>query len=128
MTREKAREAAAVMLAYAGGKPVEYKDHGDTEWHLPPKDGHLSFDWWKTNYRIKPEPKLRPWKPEEVPLNAWFRSTENGWRHCLLLVTHSAVTLALPGAPDVIAFEMLLQKYEHSIDGGITWQKCGIIE
>lgn len=35
-----------------------------------------NFDRPPEFYRIKPEPRLRPWKPEEVPLDAWFRDKD----------------------------------------------------
>lgn len=62
MTREKAREAAKVMLAYADGKDVNTK-YNDA-WVV---DKNPEFNFGIRSYRIKPEPKYRPFETiEEV--------------------------------------------------------------
>lgn len=56
MTREEARKAAEVMLAYADGKEIEYLYNGEWEDALNP-----TFDWYEEEYRIKPkQPKFDP--------------------------------------------------------------------
>ncbi len=64
MTREEARKAAEVMLAYAGGKEVEGLDRRRGEYvqiALP------NFNWMGSPdcYRIKPKPKYRPFASRE---------------------------------------------------------------
>src|SRR5688572_1630561 len=65
---ERYKAAAAIFTAAADGKTIQYQG--------------LSNEWWDSNpfrnspavcdkperYRIKPEPKVRPYKPYEVPL------------------------------------------------------------
>ena len=58
MTKEETRKAVKVMEAYANGKKIQYLDNNN-KWidiHNP------SFDWYDYAYRIKPEPKYRPFK------------------------------------------------------------------
>ena len=56
MTREEARKAAEVMLAYANGEEIEYTVKGCNNWM---KVDSPSFNWdWE--YRIKPKPKFDP--------------------------------------------------------------------
>ena len=61
MTTEETRDAAKVMEAYANGKKIQYLND-DNEWidtSLP------LFNWAKHFYRVKPEPKYRPFKTQE---------------------------------------------------------------
>ena len=57
MTREEARKAAEVMLAYVNGEEIEYTVKGCNNWM---KVDSPSFNWdWE--YRIKPkQPKFDP--------------------------------------------------------------------
>ena len=76
MTREEARKAAEVMLAYADGKEIEYlcKDG----WRVTT---NALFNWNNdaNYYRIKPEPKYRPFKNAE---ECWLEMQKHqpfGW-------------------------------------------------
>lgn len=64
MTTEEIREAAKVMEAYANGKKIQCNDNrlGNGEWVTT---DNPSFNWDKYMYRIKPEPKYRPFKNQE---------------------------------------------------------------
>lgn len=64
MTREEARKAAEVMLAYANGKEIETETYKGWTVIEDPK-----FGWDYQKYRIKPEPKYRP-----------FRSVRECWQ------------------------------------------------
>ena len=65
MTREEARKAAEVMLAYADGKQIEYKVRGWDEWRPINELDTPLFDWNSTKYRIKREPTYRSFKNKE---------------------------------------------------------------
>ena len=76
MTREEARKAAEVMLAYANGKKIEFLS--DDGWKVAPNP---SFSWndEAAFYRIKPETKYRPFKDAE---ECWQEMQEHqpfGW-------------------------------------------------
>lgn len=68
MTKEETKEAIKVMQAFVDGKEIECKRDGDTVW----EGGMIYPGWhWDTrNYRIKPEPKYRPYKSAEEVLEA----------------------------------------------------------
>ena len=116
-------EIMAVVSAHKAGKRIEWEDARGA-WsacHAAP-----SWDFRHTNYRVAPEPKLRPWRESEVPIGAIVRSKtcpEN--RVMITAVWDGRVKLGLLGSewPDD-AFE----HREHSIDGGKTWQPCGVLE
>ena len=92
-----------------------------------------------------PEPKkLRPWKPEEVPVGAKLRlATNNPERTFEILgciesfgrIKEPAIILdVIDGVyyPRGYVFNAdavsSLSKYEHSTDGGKTWLPCGVEE
>ncbi len=65
MTHE---QIAAVIIAHGQGKKIQFRRNSDFEWDtlshgsLPDLLTGISNRWL---YRPAPEPKLRPWKPEE---------------------------------------------------------------
>ena len=86
MTREEAKEILPIIQAFAEGKTIEYRGLGG-EWkaaHTPTWSSHLF-------YRIKPEPKYRPFKTKEECWNemqkhqpfGWLKSKKNGSFCCI---------------------------------------------
>lgn len=55
MTREEAKEAAKVMLAYAEGKDIEYRNYKGDRWKTisAERDELANFNWGSHDYRIK---------------------------------------------------------------------------
>ena len=77
MTREEAREAAQVMLAYADGKEVEILK-GD-KWLSYPNGQTPAFQWDLHNYRIKPELKYRSFKDADECWKEMQKHQPFGW-------------------------------------------------
>ena len=88
MTREEAKELLPIIQAFAEGKTIEIYDN--REW----QDliiGSIKFDCKPSCYRIKPEPKYRPFKTKEECWNemqkhqpfGWLKSKKNGRFHCI---------------------------------------------
>ena len=75
MTREEARAAIKVMEAYANGKKIQRTDL-DGNWF---DCENPNFDWASFNYRIKPEPKYRPFKTQEECWQEMLKHDEFGW-------------------------------------------------
>jgi len=134
MTREEARKAAEVMLAYADGKVIEFicrKSYDKTSITNDP-----SFNWSKFCYIVKPEPKpkLRPWKPEEVPVGAWIKSKNDfakkyNYFTTIIGVTSRHIVTAEETIGEMFAtFEKELERSEYSVDKGKTWHPCGVLE
>ena len=71
------------MLAYADGKEIEYKNGALKDWSITSVP---TFNWGSNDYRIKPEPKYRPFKnAEECWLEmqkhqpfGWIKDKEDG--------------------------------------------------
>ena len=76
MKRNEARKAAEVMLAYAGGKEVEYKNEALKDWS---STSVPNFDWSKHEYRIKPQPKYRPFQSAEECWQEMQKHQPFGW-------------------------------------------------
>lgn len=82
MTREEAKKAAEVMMAYADGKDVEYRLYGDNKWETfngNDKEHHLTIDFFNYIYRIKKEPSYRPFKSKEECWNELLKHQPFGW-------------------------------------------------
>lgn len=85
MTREEARKAAEVMMAYADGKEIEFNNSGvENNRHWEEATYHV-FDWL-SKYRVKSEPKYRPFKTKaecwkemgKHPSFGWLKNKKNG--------------------------------------------------
>ena len=75
MTREEAKELLPIIQAFADGKTIEIYDE---EWKtMVFKDPH--FDCAPSRYRIKPEPKYRPFKTKEECWNEMMKHQPFGW-------------------------------------------------
>ena len=86
MTREEAKELLPIIQAFAEGKTIEYRGYGGA-WKVaqtPTWSSHLC-------YRIKPEPRYRPFKTQEECWNemqkhqpfGWLKSKKNGRFRCI---------------------------------------------
>ena len=78
MTREEIKEAAKVMEAYANGKKIQcnYNCQDNEGWV---DTDNPSFNWDKYVYRIKPEPKYRPFKSQEECWDEMLKHQPFGW-------------------------------------------------
>ena len=74
MTREQVKKLLPIMQAYAEGKTIQFLNGG--KWYdVYDTDFHQSPDV----YRIKPEPKYRPFKNQEECWNEMHRHPPFGW-------------------------------------------------
>lgn len=75
MTREEAKNAAEVMMAYADGKEIEIFN-SIKEWKISKCP---AFNWGECHYRIKKEPTYRPFKNKEECWNEMLKHQPFGW-------------------------------------------------
>jgi hypothetical protein len=113
MTKEQTIEAIRIMQAFVDGKEVvSFYAPADTA-----DDPYWNWGDDTTMYHIKPTPTFRPWTADEVPLGAWMRrGTDPKFRWLILNVGN-----------DDMRMDFYL-KNEHSIDKGVTWLPCGVME
>ena len=76
MTREEAKELLPIIQAFAEGKTIQFKTK-DRPW-FDLLDNNLEMrEVFK--YRIKPEPKYRPFKSQEECWNEMLKHQPFGW-------------------------------------------------
>ena len=88
MTRKEAKELLPIIRAFAEGKTIEI--YNKTEWQDLIIES-IKFDYKPSCYRIKPEPRYRPFKTQEEcwqeMLNhqpfGWLKSKKNGRLRCI---------------------------------------------
>ena len=74
MTREEAKELLPIIQAWAEGKNVQFLSDG--EWH---DINQADFTCYPDKYRIKPEPKYRPFKTKEECWDEMMKHQPFGW-------------------------------------------------
>ena len=74
MTREEAKELLPIIQAWAEGKNIQFLSDG--EWH---DINQADFTCYPDKYRIKPEPKYRPFKTQEECWNEMLKHQPFGW-------------------------------------------------
>ena len=75
MTRKEAKKLLPIIQAYAEGKTVQYFSAGGRRW-VDCNDPLFSKD---VKYRIKPEPKYRPFKTQEECWEEMHNHPDFGW-------------------------------------------------
>lgn len=120
-------EQAAAFMAWKRGETIEFWNTVDGKWW---PIFHSTQSLHKDHvYRRKPQPKLRPWKPEEIPVGAVVRETVGIQPHARWLITsvdYQGVAYTAYGQNKVTT--LALEGREYSIDGGKTWAPCGVVE
>ena len=77
MTREEAKELLPIMQAWAEGKAIQFRKKGTSEWvDFYEDDLRVSSAYY---YRIKSEPKYRPFKSQEECWNEMLKHQPFGW-------------------------------------------------
>lgn len=83
MTREKVKEMLPILQAYAEGKVIECRTKpSDLEGTDVPNDWAEMKEielWNNTEYRIKPEPKYRPFKDAKECWQEMLKHQPFGW-------------------------------------------------
>jgi hypothetical protein len=137
MTREEAKwavENPGTVAAMAAGNPIEARCGGlesngmQRKWETC---NGVDFNVCGTReFRVKPTPKLRKWKREEVVLDAWYRNKGGGdaWFRLVSIGADSAGFISIQDGSRLITFSEMFESGEHSTDGGKTWLPCGVME
>lgn len=129
-TLERAEELLRLKSEFQNGKKLEWSSQltGGDWWPVV-----KGFNWdaafeFNQEVRLKPEPKLRAWKPEEVPVGALYKG--NGWgrfeRAIILHTDGNRVWLGSINLP--FSLGEMLSDGSHSTDNGATWKPCGVVE
>lgn len=113
MTREEAKELLPIIQAWAEGKSIQYQTDSKS-WSDITKDlypcNHPSL------YRIKPEPKYRPFKNQEECWNEMHKHSDFGWiiydetYHSICDVDSGGITIIYKCDPYFLAFKPCLEE------------------
>ena len=131
MKQHEAKQFIPIIQAWADGKTIQWRETPtSSQWHDYSNKGSCNFSGSADEYRIKPEPKLRAWKPEEVPVGALYK-----WQN------HVAVILSVADGQKLCFLDrcgkitwnfldagVMCEESKHSLDGGKTWFPCGVME
>ena len=113
MTKEKAKQIAEVLNAYAEVKPIEV--FLDGEWSEITPDKYF-FDIEDECYRIKKTPNYRPFKNAKEFLDEMQKHKPVGW-----LVSYKAFSIITAFNNEVIEFGNSKYKFEEILINGITF-------
>ena len=113
MTREEAKELLPIIQAFTEGKVIEIFDDeiGWVEKENPKFNLNPDF------YRIKPEPKYRPFKSQEECWEEMHQHPDFGWvvtKNCKVMCHISSVYNALLIDYVGYSFDEMYQKYEFT--------------
>ena len=134
MTREEAKELLPILKAFAEGKAIEFRTIEGTWEELPDP---LFQNPYK--YRIKPEPRYRPFKTQEECWNEMLKHQPFGWiynkndscYYCIISVDEDKIELSPEMQPhsettikeyymenSYIDFVTALEDYEYTFADG----------
>lgn len=112
-----------VVLDERGGLLNYFTKSGQNAHHRPDPNSDLF---------LLVEPKLRPWKPEEVPVGALIRRPSSlcdvGEHAAMLIVERDKHRVYAANCKQGSTFAQCLDDHEHSLDHGKTWLPCGVEE
>lgn len=80
MTREEAKQLLPIIQAYAEGKTIQLRERSNCPNCYVDLDNNVHFDTYPAEYyRIKPEPKYRPFKDAEECWQEMQKHQPFGW-------------------------------------------------
>lgn len=80
MTREELKNVIPIITAFVEGKTIQYHDHNTGTWMDEEEQLHTADLFvWPSDFRIKPEPKYRPFKDGAECWEAMQKQDAFGW-------------------------------------------------
>ena len=120
ITREEVKELLPIMQAFAEGKTIQYRHKGRVEWY-DLDSGQFNCDMYY--YRIKPEPKYRPFKTKEECWTEMLKHQPFGWIYNkfndylnIYIVYNSNVDygVRVSGHPSSLNYEHMFKDYKFA--------------
>ena len=124
MIKEGLKKILPVMQAFVEGKTIQRYDDKKDDWYDISSNANIDF-WY--DYRIKPEPKYRPFKTREECWEEMHKHPDFGWvkvnvtyeyEQIIRIVDYrkTELTFNIANSDDVYTSEMMLNTYTF-IDG-----------
>lgn len=80
MTREELKKAMPILTAFVDGKTIQCYDHNTGKWKDEVEQLHTADLFvWPSDFRIKPEPKYRPFKDADECWQEMLKHQPFGW-------------------------------------------------
>lgn len=79
MDRQRAKDLLPIIKAFAENRPIERRTIGATNWADTNQICLQLYEEKKIEYRIKPEPKYRPFKTQEECWEEMMKHQPFGW-------------------------------------------------
>ena len=80
MTREELKKAMPILTAFVDGKTIQCYDHNTGKWKDEVEQLHTADLFvWPSDFRIKPEPKYRPFKDADECWHEILKHQPFGW-------------------------------------------------
>ena len=116
MTREEARHAAEVMMAYAEGKEIELNGRSSCGCQMWEETSDPTFNWYDFMYRTKTKPKYRPFKTREECLEEMMKHQPFGWvkeiSSEMLYLINGISDMSIVIMEDISSFEEAMNIYD----------------
>ena len=113
MTREEAKELLPIIQAFAEGKTIQYRHIARSTWY-DLDSGQFNCDMYY--YRIKPEPKYRPFKTKEECWTEMLKHQPFGWvkeiSSEMLYLINGISDMSIVIMEDISSFKEALNIYE----------------
>ena len=117
MTKEKAKHLAEIFNAYAEGKPIEV--FLDGEWCEITSNG-FNFDVENDSYRIKKEPKYRPFKNAKECFKEMKKHYPIGWMYWDNIWDNILVHITETGV-GYVEFDSCIYSFVEAFNKGFTF-------
>ena len=124
-------EQAEAFKAWKRGEAVEWWMNSCVKWCELISEDTISHG---DIIRRKPAPKLRPWRPEEVPVGARIRRKGRN-DYCGTILGYSPLGIESTEGTSNEDARLTIRPYqeraescEYSTDGGKSWLPCGVLE
>ena len=115
MTREEAKRRAELYLALGDGKEIQVQNPVTFEWKYLDINQIDGFNE-ELKYRIKPEPKYRPFKSKEECWNEMLKHQPFGWvkeiSSEMLYLINGISDMSIVIMEDITSFEEAINIYE----------------
>lgn len=109
MTREEAKKLLPIIKAFSDGETIQHLDIINDKW----KDvDEFVYHGSVKCYRIKPEPKYRPFKDAEECWSEMYKHEPFGW----VKTKDKGIRLCMSGLNQKSAFTQVGYKYDEAFD------------
>lgn len=127
LTPEQIEQNVIAYRAWLNDQTIELESSLNGE--LWSKFGSTPFwDWHRYNLmvrvKVKPTPKLRPWKPEEIPVGAVVRYRKTTYRHIIDSTWQGFAHFNACNYDAIVLFEDYEWHWPHETE----WLPCGVME